>query len=163
MTQPSSLTAYRRAGYVCIAVIAVLGISRCATMGPDPRVCPAIGWINTVEINLVGPVGDVDLVRLCIDTICTAGAEFPSTDTSTFSPSPEQTVIEGGYSTQVDDTTWSIAVDMSTPDDVTVQALSTGGVVLAETRTSLEWTRVGGSAECGGRGVTGPVELVIPG
>lgn len=39
---------------------------------------------------------------------------------------------------------------MVQPGEVTARALSADGEILASTETGLEWTRVGGSEQCGG-------------
>jgi hypothetical protein len=39
---------------------------------------------------------------------------------------------------------------MSAPKAVTVRASSADGTVLAERKVTLEWTRVGGTEQCGG-------------
>ncbi|PRY69101.1 hypothetical protein B0I08_103307 [Glaciihabitans tibetensis] len=175
MTESARIeTASRRALRGTLALGAALALGGCAYLtGVDPIACPAIGWTNKVSVEIVGPADGIDDVRLCVDEVCTAGPTLPSdsppvvvntfapSDSATFTPSPEQSVIAYGFASRIDDDTWSIAVDMSSPDDVTVQALSADGVVVAETVAELEWTRVGGSAECGGPGAAGPVELVI--
>ena len=84
------------------------------------------------------------------------------TDFSTFTPSPEVIPVEfGGYAQKVDSNSWSMSMYMGGTEDVTVQALSAEGLVLAELATNLDFVRVGGTERCGGP-VRAEVELVIP-
>jgi hypothetical protein len=50
---------------------------------------------------------------------------------------------------------------MAAPESVTVTAYASDASVVGETTTAITWTRAGGSDECGGPGVAGPVKLTI--
>jgi hypothetical protein len=154
---------------------AMVVLSGCVHTG----VCTAVGFASTVEIDLSGAtdaIDAVDSVRICVDDACTMPDEsitdapivvtqsVDPTAYSTFDPEsePKEVPIEvGGYATQVDDNTWGISMFTGTPDEVTVQALSADGVILAQTATELEFVRVGGTEQCGGP-TRAEVELEIP-
>jgi hypothetical protein len=154
---PRSRTASRITGTV-LALGAALTLAGCVT----PGVCPAIMWGRTIEITLTGPTEAVDQVRLCVDAACTMEPPAPDEppvivesfdpeDFTTFTPAPETSPVEfGGYALRVDDDTWSISMFTGASGEVSVQALSADGVVLAETVTELEFARIGGTEECGG-------------
>lgn len=89
------------------------------------RVCPAVGWSNTlvVELDPAWPELDGAAVR-----------------------------VAGGYSGAAPLTGRSaeVQLDMSVPDTVVVTVLDARGAVLTDAETEPEWRRVGGTAECGG-------------
>jgi len=91
----------------------------------EERVCSAVGWSNTlvVELDPAWPELDGAAVRV-------AGG-YPG-------PAPLT-----GRSAEVQ-------LDMTLPDSVEVTVLDAQGTVLTEAETEPEWRRVGGTAECGG-------------
>lgn len=111
--------------------------------------CPAIGWINSVEVRIVDASGRVTQLEACVDSACsTSGtaedgtASWPSVTSGT----PGQ---------------WSIAVDMQSPEKLRLRALGANGEPLAEETFALEWTRIGGSEECGGPMRTEPLTMTV--
>lgn len=159
---------------IAVALLGIFAVSGCTSSG----VCPAIAWFNTVEVNLIGNADAVASFELCTDDVCAAstsvllGPEEPlSLSTRDFqlgSPgpqaaSPSTTAIPQMLfsSTRIDAQTWSISIDMAAPETLTFRALSSSGDVLAERAFELDWQRVGGSEECGGPSVAGPVILDI--
>jgi hypothetical protein len=121
------------------AGVAVAAASALAGCGANPFVaCPAIGWSNEVVVSVSDPqVAAVDLCdeRGCASEVSDAGG------------------IVGLQPPSVEDGAWRFALpDMSTPDEVTVRAISADGAVLAERAVRLEWVRTGGSEQCGGPG-----------
>ncbi|MEV7694494.1 hypothetical protein AB0N73_14315 [Microbacterium sp. NPDC089189] len=112
--------------------------------------CSAVGWINTMTVEVSGDASRVADVQVCTPAGCspTDPAELLS-DPSIPAPQGDR----GG--------TWTFSLDMSVPESVTVRALSAEGEVLAETDAALKWQRVGGSDQCGGPAETAPVRLVL--
>lgn len=151
-------------------LLACLTTTGCSPFGA----CPAIGWSNVVEVHLNGNVSEVASVELCVAGVCSTSTpgplgSFEPRQITTLGPeqlpsiSPAPAATYSPYSsTRVDERTWKIQVQMSTPGSATIHALSTAGTVLAEKDVVLEWRRVGGTEQCGGPGVAGPISLDIP-
>lgn len=151
-----------------LAAVLLLSLagSGCATA------CPAIGWVNAVNVELDGNADAVAAVELCFDGVCTESAPFvrvtdvplrPMTalteDVATAAPSENSLV----FSTEnIGERTWRISFTTGTPDSITVRAVSATGDVLAERDATLEWQRVGGSEQCGGPLEGTPIGLDIP-
>lgn len=149
-----------------VALLMTVVVTGCSTA------CPAIGWINSVSIHLNGNVRDVAVLELCADGECATSAPLPqeseeslrvvrpeelATVSSERPPGPSLFSI-----LRVDERNWRASVGMTTPETVTVRALSSTGQVLAEREVPLEWRRVGGTEQCGGPGEAGPADLDIP-
>ncbi len=134
--------------------------------------CPAIGWVNSVTVELAGGVARVDTMQLCADGACSELRPEPGTAAPRIvvttplearaSPTPEvQPTMAPFYAERIDADTWRFTVNMSSPDHVTAKALSSTGEVIAETDADLDWKRVGGSAQCGGAVVAPAVVLTV--
>lgn len=129
--------------------------------------CPAIGWVNSVSIEVEGDAGAVQRLELCADGSCSTRAAdeksgfnpvdppFPSA--SAADPSSDAGLGAGA----ADANTWEFFVDMSAPDSVMVRAWAASGEILAEQDFPLDWKRVGGSERCGGPMSTPPLRLRI--
>jgi hypothetical protein len=116
-------------------LVAAMGLTGCV-----PFACPAIGWMNTLTIELDGDAAAVDRVQLCTDDGCA-----PADDVSMTGPLGLISV------TDHDGDTWTFSVD-GLPAIFTVRTLAADGTVLSDTEVTPEWERVGGSAQCGGPG-----------
>ncbi|WP_139185773.1 hypothetical protein [Sanguibacter gelidistatuariae] len=137
-------------------------------------VCTAVGWNNVVSIDIDGTAGDVAAIELCEDSVCAVVApvqqavEAPTVvatlmpeDLATLAPTSAATDLPF-FVAHVDERTWYVSTDMTTPDALTVRALSPAGDVLVAEEVALDWRRVGGSAQCGGPSEAGPITLDIP-
>lgn len=147
-----------------------------------PTACPAIGWSNSATVILQGPVETVGSVEFCADGSCSIHAPKPTTaPKTTVTPeaslapgqadggapatpgTPESSSKHSQYiGRKVDDRTWQFSAVMTAPKRATVRALSAGGEVLAERDVNVVWTRVGGSAQCGGPATAAPIALSLP-
>lgn len=145
--------------------VCTFGLCTVVTGCDDSNACIAVAWQNEVSVKLDGDAADVELVEFCVDGVCSIPREQPprddSPDSSPEHPSPSTTSdTSSRYKAEQDSQThWTISMEMTTPEDATVRALSDNGEVLAEKDVSLDWTRVGGSEECGGPHEAGPVTL----
>lgn len=120
---------------VGIVVSTPMALAGC---GLIPVACPAIGWSNVIVV--AGPAEGITAVDLCDERGCGAdGASRP--DVSGIQPP----------STDGIDWTFSLA-DMSTPDVVSLRATRADGTVIVRDGVAVQWTRVGGSEQCGGPG-----------
>lgn len=130
------MTRRRRAGLVSVAgLVTAMGLTGCV-----PFACPAIGWTNTLTVQLDGHTAAVDQVQLCTDAGCA-----PADGVDTTGPHGLISVADH------DGDTWTFSLD-SLPDTFTVRTLATDGTVLSDTEVTPAWERVGGSAQCGGPG-----------
>lgn len=134
--------------------------------------CPAIGWVNAVNVELGGIADDVAAVQLCVDGVCAEAAPtlrvtdeplrlmtaFPE-DLATASPSESPLLFS---TARLDERTWRITFTTEAPDSITVRAVTATGDVLAERDATLEWQRVGGSERCGGPLEGAAIGLDIP-
>ncbi|MFE4543130.1 hypothetical protein [Arthrobacter sp. NPDC056727] len=158
----------RSAAWLALLLPALLPATGCAT------VCPAIAWINSLTMVLDGDTRVVARVQLCTKTVCSEATDGlqrrPVLPTATATPtganglglplglgSPERGIIVERTGTD----TWRFGFDMDAPGAVTVRALDSAGKILAERKVSLEWKRIGGTAECGGPATAAPVTLTV--
>lgn len=129
------MTGRRQAGLVAVTVLVTMtGLTGCA-----PFACPAIGWSNTLTVQLVGDTSAVDQVQRCTDAGCA-----PAADVDPSGPLGWITVESN------DGDSWTFSVGMTSMEQVTVRTLAADGTVLSDTEATPEWVRVGGSAQCGG-------------
>lgn len=153
---------------------AVLLSGVCLPVASCTNACPAIGWVNSVTVELAGDVSRVGDVQLCADGACSELRPEPETAaprvvttmpvgaTAPVTPKTPPSMAPF-YAEQVDADTWRFTVNMRSPNRVTAKVLAAGGEVLIEMGADLEWKRVGGSAQCGGPSEAPPIGLVIPG
>jgi len=147
------------------AAVAAAALAGCAPVGV---VCPAIGYVSAVEVELTGDIAAVDQVQFCDDDGQCSG-EFPpdstptqaGTDdgrplvTSTPMPQPAYTAtrVAAGH--------WTFMVIGPLPDGGTATAYRADATVAGEATTRLDWNRVGGSAQCAGPVEADPIVLRV--
>lgn len=119
-------------------LLATLSVASCSS---GDVVCPAIGWINKLTIQLEGDVSQVADVTLCVDDLC-----VPSEDGT----APDELAQVGQAAQDGNTGQWVFTTSMSTPESFSVRVLSADGTVLANAPASANWVRVGGSEQCGG-------------
>lgn len=158
---PATVRSARRGVWVLFAAVLAVSLAGCSS--PFERACPAVGWINTVEVRLDGTqsaIARVAWVELCDDAGCST-SDAPQAAPSV-SPAPDP-APPYHHASPAGSARWSVNVMMATPENVTVSAYAIDSTLLGETSVLLTWTRVGGSEECGGPGAAEPVELRIAG
>lgn len=127
----------RRAGLGCVAgLVAVIALAGCVPFGVA---CPAVGWSNSLIVELYGDTSSVELVQVCTDDGCAPAADIDPTGPLGLVAAEQQ-----------DDSTWTLQLGMMAADYLTVRALDVAGLVLADAEVTPEWVRVGGDARCGG-------------
>lgn len=158
------------------ALAAALALSGCAPSG----VCPAIGWMNSLDVRVAGEAASIAVLEVCAGEVC--GRSLPEitpgtpalTEVSTPSslnvvepgqlprdalpgPGIGEATAPGGEPdrprlpiARIAIDTWRIDVGMSAPTSLTVRALADSGEELAEWTLAPSWRRVGGSERCGG-------------
>ena len=125
------------AGGAC-AVAAALSFSACSAGATT--VCPAIGWSNTLTVDLADDWPDVAGGSLTVECSSRCGVLGTAGDQDRLS------VPLTGRSTVVQ-------FDMTSPDPAVLTVLDADGGKLAELDADLDWRRVGGSEDCGGPSV----------
>lgn len=164
-------------------MVAVCTITLAA--GGCSTACPAIGYVSSLEVAVVGGTDRVSDVRLCTDQGCSAAWPTPAPTPAPSIAVPDQWVPlpNGGFSpapepnagpdstppaypevsihgVRQDQDTWTFTFVLGpNPDHITLRALSTDGALLAEQEHDLEWTVAGGYAPCPGPVTTPPLTL----
>jgi hypothetical protein len=158
-----------------VALPLTLGLVSCAS----PNVCPAIAWSNSLTVSLDGAVESVDMVEFCVENTCSVPAPRPAPSTSRIpgatpdadavpsrspqvaAPSISARTPSPFIASKADDRTWRFQLMMRTPERAVIRARSAEGQVLVEREVPLQWTRVGGSGQCGGPSTAAPVTLTV--
>ena len=122
-----------------VAVMAAL-LTGCGMIGPVA--CPAIGWMNTLTVEVEQPADQVAKLHLC------AGADCEELDVASGAGGSAPDSL-ARFDSRVGDR-WVFTLDMGAPDEMTVTALDAAGGVLVEQPVTVDWVRVGGSEQCGG-------------
>jgi len=126
-----------------------------------PMACSAIAYLYDVEVRTSGDFASLevcaedDCVGSAVATIC-LGAECGPV--ATVDPSLPPFQLE-----KTRDGEWSVSSLQSAPDRLVVRAYDDAGTLLEQEAYELEWTRTGGSEECGGPMETPPVEFAVVG
>ncbi|HEX9086136.1 MAG TPA: hypothetical protein VF867_01255 [Arthrobacter sp.] len=146
-------------------MVAGLQLTACGT---TDVICPAVGWVSTVTVRLEGDVTAVDDVELCTAGGCSVPDVAPPQPATPKSAVPSPPVdpspsVAPFASSRTAVNSWVFTVRGRLPDEVTARVLAKGGTLLAEQPSRLEWTRVGGSEECGGPMTTQPITLQLSG
>ncbi|MDF2443367.1 MAG: hypothetical protein JWR01_1570 [Subtercola sp.] len=126
---------------------------------PLGNACSAVGWLNTVEVQLEGSASALDLVAWV--EFCDADSCSRSDQQNGIAPTPTGEALSEYRASPSGPTGWSVEVGMSQPPDATVTAYAADASVLATTTAVLEWRRVGGSERCGGPGAADAVHLQL--
>ena len=129
-----------RATTVAAAVGIALGLAACTPFGVA---CPAVAYIYSVDVTTDGATS----IEACVADECVTSLA-PSLD-GIFTVSQS---APGEY---------SVDFFTGTPDAVTVAAFDAAGVELARDDFALEWTRTGGSEQCGGPASTPGITLKL--
>jgi hypothetical protein len=116
-------------------VLLAASLAACTT----PQACTDVGWRNQLRVHVTGDAAAVDWVTFCDGATC--APPLPPT------PRPTPDPID---STTRDGDVWTVRIDMSTPGTGHLGAYDTAGALLVDQPVALHWTRVGGTAECGG-------------
>ncbi|WP_125615756.1 hypothetical protein [Specibacter cremeus] len=149
-----SVTPRRHVELVLVPIVAAIAMAFVvgAIMLHRDGTCPAAGWSNAVKVATHGNLDDVAAVTSCAGLGCVPqGPSFANR-------------AKNGVGLLVDDGRgkFVLNVGMADPTSVTLRAFDSSGRVLAQQRYELNWTRVGGTQECGGPMVTDQLALAIP-
>ncbi|MCL9663625.1 hypothetical protein L2091_00080 [Curtobacterium albidum] len=155
-------------GVATASAVLVLVATGCAGIGPTA--CTAIGWSNTVAVEIPGsadPASGVAGVVVCQGVDCTPGETTPPvlpTAPGDATPGgPPAGIPSSDASVPTDDAVRSLVFPTATPDgDVwsvpttgtdergRVAVIGAADRVLVERDVRFTWVRHGGSEQCGG-------------
>ena len=125
-----------------IAISAVAVALLPALAGCAFGACPAIAYLYAVDVQTSGEFASLEV---CADGDCVGSAD----GTGVESPAPD-----GGFPPfeleRDSGGVWAVSSLQSAPERLTVRAYDDAGTLLAEESYDLEWTRTGGSEQCGG-------------
>ena len=111
--------------------------------------CTAVGYVYSVEVRTTGEFATLEA---CAEGDCVSSA---GADADADAEAPMFSVAPDGEGS------WTVGSLTSAPDRLTLRARDDAGVLLAEERYDLEWTRTGGSEQCGGPHETPPVDFAV--
>ncbi len=168
----------RISGAITAALVTLTAASGCSAP-PAVTACPAIAHSTVVPVEISGSrASSVVAVKLCSDEEgCSNGVPVqpPQQPTATLppppppppdtfaTPAPQQSqpteLFSQFITSRISEEKWEVQTSMVQPAEVTAQALDASGTILAITQAPLEWTRIGGSEECGGPSRSTPVRL----
>jgi hypothetical protein len=158
----------RKALTALVGVIIATTLAGCT--GAPFTTCSAVGYINTLSVQLTGDASQIEEVRLCdLDGFCSQlDSEMQSVETSSSplvgganltisSTSPVDELSP--YTASGSGNSWSFQMP-NQPEQVTITARYADESVAAEVTTDLAWER-GGTTECGGPVEAGPIVLPL--
>lgn len=129
-----------------VLVLGLLGaalLTGCTT----PTACPAIGWSNSLVVQVDPAISPVGEVQICVDDACISSVDR----SGSASAAPSSTSPLSGAAFQAKDgQKWTFSLSMTNPKKVTVRVLNADSAVLRSVEASPEWQQVGGSEQCGG-------------
>jgi hypothetical protein len=128
-------------GFSGAALLLFAALTGCSSVA-----CTEIGYLYSVEVRTTG---EFAVLEACADGDCVSSADATPANSLMFTVRPNG---EGS---------WTVESFPSTPDRLTLRARDDAGVVLAEEGYGLEWTRTGGSEQCGGPMSTPPVDFAV--
>jgi hypothetical protein len=150
-----------------LAALSVSAALLAALTGCSPSACTAIGYLYSVEVQTTGEFASLEV---CADGDCLSSADAGAEPTAEPTPTPGQAgersplfnVELPPFSlVERSDGGWTVGSLSSPAEHLTVRAHDADGAVLAERDFELEWTRTGGSEQCGGPMRTPPVEFAV--
>lgn len=171
MDRMTATTRRRAVPVLAAALVAASAVAACAPSGDV--ICSAVGWSNTLEVQLEGERAAVDavgLVRVCVGADCADadGANPPepvepevSEERTTFeradqvpteTSAPEPAVTMTTLTLQDDGGgRWNAGgLEGGSEDTYVVWTYAADGGLLASAEVVPEWQRIGGTEACGG-------------
>jgi len=150
-----------------LAALAVSAALLAALTGCSPSACTAIGYLYSVEVQATGEFASLEV---CADGDCLASSDAsPEPTPESALPSGQPGQLPPTFNVELppfslverSDGAWTVDSLASPAEHLTVRAFDAAGTLLAEEDFDLEWTRTGGSEQCGGPMGTPPVEFSV--
>lgn len=112
----------------------------------DAGPCPPPGWHNQVSLTLAGDTRTVAQSQSV--TACSGAGCIPLAPT--FAKNTVESNGSASLLTHQADGSWLLDVSPQPPSIFTFRVYDHAGKLLAQQSNTLNWTRVGGSEQCGG-------------
>lgn len=147
-----------------VSVAAVVAVGAYALRSEDFSACPAIGYIEDVEVHFVGHPESVADAQLCDDEGCSPRLQSspPPSDSGpdpTDGPAPSSAVT----GMRQDGSTWDFSFHQDTlPTRVDITAYDSAGHEIALRSAHLTWRRAAPHDRCDLHSITRPITLDIP-
>ena len=126
-----------------VGVSALVLAAASALSGCSVSACPAVLYLSDVEVHTSGEFATLEA---CVAGDCVSSADTPSGD--------------GLFGVTSDgENSWTIGSFQGSPAKMTLRTRDDAGKMIAEEVVELEWTRAGGSEQCGGPMETPAVEF----
>lgn len=125
------------------AIVAVLLLG-CA--GPDPGVCPAIGYMSTATITLENPQPDLAL-EVCDGEGCLLDLPAQPAEIRAKEPTRDPGLVHL-TGTSLDG--WQAGFVLGGEQAIGYRLTDDAGAVIGEGHMALDWRRVDGTEQCGG-------------
>ncbi|WP_160318944.1 hypothetical protein [Arthrobacter sp. ERGS1:01] len=121
----------------------------------DSGACPPSNWHNHIALTLAGNQARVD--EAAAITACTGARCIPPAPTFAKNAS-----AGNGLLSRQEDGSWLFTVGSVPPSSVTFRTFDVAGNMLSQQSNVLNWTRVGGTEQCGGPMGTMRVVVRVP-
>ena len=160
----------RKALMALVGVVVAAAISGCS--GAPAIICSAVGYINTLSVQLTGDAGQITEVRLCdLGGVCSEndhGVQPIQASQSPLVGGVDPTVRSSApwsrdflpYTASGSGKSWSVQMPTQ-PEQGSITAYYADGSVAAEVTTGLVWEHVEGTTDCGGPVEAGPIVLPL--
>lgn len=126
-----------------MATLCMIFIIGAIVLDKNGGACPAVSWSNKVTLALSG--NPTSMATASAVTACTGINCKPADPRFAKSSSDVSELLM-----RQSDGTWVYSPGSASPANVTFKVFDSNGQVLAERAYSLNWTRIGGSEQCGG-------------
>lgn len=140
------------------AALALAAIGASVVRVGMPVTCPAIGYVETIDVRLSGDTAAVQDLRLC----SSAGCSRPSGEEPTPDPTDGLIPDSAFTSERLRAAEWQFSVIGPHPTRVEVTAVDAADTALVSKNYPLTWSRVDPSSQCNTSMETSPIRLVVP-
>ncbi|WP_104091036.1 hypothetical protein [Arthrobacter sp. GMC3] len=151
----------RRVELVLVPMVAALCMAfiiGAIVMDRDSGSCPPSAWHNQVNLTLAGDTSTAAKANAV--TACAGSKCVPLTPT--FAKNASSGGASASLLTHEADGSWVLDVGSQPPNSLTFRVFDVAGNLLAQQSTAMNWTRVGGSEQCGGPMAAMKVFLRLP-
>ncbi|GAA4655668.1 hypothetical protein [Arthrobacter cryoconiti] len=155
---PAAPTTRRRVELVFVPIMAALCMAfiiGAIVLDKDPAACPAATWANTLKVTLTGSQSAV--AGAANITAC-AGSTCIPLNPMFAKNAPNATDILAREANG----SWVFVMGEQPPSAVTLRVFDTAGNLLTQESRTLNWTRVGGTEQCGGPMAAMRVQVQVP-
>jgi hypothetical protein len=139
-------------GVVALVAAIAVAVAGCSV---GPRACTAVGWVNGVQVTLLGDTSAVATVTVCSGAGCDPpAADDPPAIPPEADPGSTPTPVSGGVR-------WPVHIGSDTPGRGAVAVYDGAGQLLVEQAVTLRWDSPYAADPCGGPS-SGRVTVRLP-